>query len=325
MKINKKIVWSIVVVSLLVGGYFGLKVTFSKKASIVKLTVRRQVLKNTIEISGNISAANEQILQASSDGLVERVFVEEGDFVKKNAPLVWMDSVEEDYNLKLIDYNIEQERLNGSKRKLELLLEERKVKEKKLEDKKLFARFDGVVASLECDPGDFYEAGTTTFGKLINRSYLEAIVEVLEDDVSKLEVGQRVVFNFPALEGQEIEGYVKSFPAVGKITSRGATVVNTNIRIDDPPDDLLPAYSFTGEIMIDEPSEVLTVGMNGIKYEKGQTYVERYIDKNKTELVKVEVLPFSGSLVKVLAGLSEGDEIKAQREVSKRSHKRRRR
>ncbi len=325
MKINKKVVWSIIVVALLVGGYFGLKMAFSKKESVTKMKVRREVIKNTIEISGNISAANEQILQASSDGLVERVFVQEGDFVKKGDPLVWMDSVEEDYSLKLIDYNIEQEKLNGSKRKLELLREERKVKEKKLEDKRLFARFDGVVASLECDPGDFYEAGSTTFGKLINRSYLEAIVEVLEDDVRKLKVGQKVVFDFPALDQKGVVGYVKSFPAVGKITSRGATVVNTNIRIDNPPKNLLPAYSFTGEIMIDEPSEVLTVGMNGIKYEKGQTYAERYIDKNKTELVKVEVLPFSGVLVKVLAGLSEGDEIKAQREISKRSHKRPRR
>lgn len=296
-----------------------------RKLETKKLTVTKEIVKNVIDISGNISAANQQTLQASSDGTVERVFVKEGDFVKKNDPLVWMDSVEQDYNLKKQDYNIEQERLNGSQKKLELLLEERKVLEKKLEDKKLFARFDGVVASLTCDPGDFYEAGIKTFGEIIDRSYLEAVVEIVEDDVRKLKVGQKVTFDFPALDEKNIIGYVRSYPAVGKITDRGATVVEANIRIDTPPDNLLPGYSFTGEIYISDPETILSLPAHGIKYEKGETFVEKYLEnEEKTEKVKVTVSPYSNGIVKILSGLKEGDVVKAQREPSENMGRRRR-
>lgn len=293
-----------------------------KKPTVVKLNVQRQTIKNVIDISGNISAANSQKLMASSNSIVEYVFVKEGDFVKKGMPLVWMDSLEEDYNLKVVDHNIEEQRINGSKKKLELLLAERKVKEKKLRDKQLSARFDGIVASLDCNPGDYFEQGSSYFGELIDRSYLEAIVEILEDDVQKLKIGQRVVFSFPAIEGEEIEGYVKSYPAVGDITDRGATVVKTNIRIDNPPDYLLPGYSFTGEIYVKEPEDVLTLKNEGILFKKGETFAERYTEDGGTELVRVKVEPLTKGVVKVLEGLSNTDVVKAQREIGQGNQKR---
>ena len=46
-------------------------------------TVRKEIFENVIEISGNISAAESQTLQAAGEGTVQKVFVKEGDFVKK--------------------------------------------------------------------------------------------------------------------------------------------------------------------------------------------------------------------------------------------------
>lgn len=299
-----------------------LRNSIKKKPAIVKLKVQQQIIKNVIDISGNISAANSQKLMASSNSIVEHVFVKEGDFVKKGMPLVWMDSLEEDYNLKVVDHNIEEQRINGSKKKLELLLAERKVKEKKLQDKQLFARFDGIVASLDCNPGDYFEQGSSYFGELIDRSYLEAVVEILEDDVQKLKIGQRVIFSFPAIEDEEIEGYVKSYPAVGEITDRGATIVRANIRIDNPPDYLLPGYSFTGEIYVQEPENVLTLKNEGIMFKKGETFAERYTENGDTELVRIKVEPLTKGVAKILEGLKNGDVIKAQREESKGKNKR---
>ena len=47
-------------------------------------TVRKETFENVIEISGNISAAESQTLQAVGEGVVQKVFVKEGDFVKNN-------------------------------------------------------------------------------------------------------------------------------------------------------------------------------------------------------------------------------------------------
>ncbi len=319
---QKILLFSILSLIIAIGLCVVIHKAIKKKPVIVKLKVQKQTIKNVIDISGNISAANSQKLMASSNSIVEQVFVKEGDFVKKGMPLVWMDSLEEDYNLKVVDHNIEEQRINGSKKKLELLIAERKVKEKKLQDKQIFARFDGIVASLDCNPGDYFEQGSSYFGELIDRSYLEAVVEILEDDVQKLKIGQRVIFSFPAIEDEEIEGYVKSYPAVGEITDRGATIVKANIRIDNPPDYLLPGYSFTGEIYVNEPEEILTLKNEGIMFKKGETFVERYNEKGNTELVSVTVEPLTKGIVKILSGLEKGDEVKAQREAPTKNKRR---
>jgi multidrug efflux pump subunit AcrA (membrane-fusion protein) len=319
---QKILLFSILSLIIAVGLCFVIHKAIKKKPVIVKLKVQKQTIKNVIDISGNISAANSQKLMASSNSIVEQVFVKEGDFVRKGMPLVWMDSLEEDYNLKVVDHNIEEQRINGSKKKLELLIAERKVKEKKLQDKQIFARFDGIVASLDCNPGDYFEQGSSYFGELIDRSYLEAVVEILEDDVQKLKIGQRVIFSFPAIEDEQIEGYVKSYPAVGEITDRGATIVKANIRIDNPPDNLLPGYSFTGEIYVNEPEEILTLKNEGIMFKKGETFAERYTEKGDTELVPVTVEPLTKGIVKILSGLEKGDEVKAQREAPTKNKRR---
>ena len=78
---------------------------------------------------------------------------------------------------------------------------------------------------LSVSEGDVVEAKDEV-GTIINRDYMSASVEIVENDVHKLKKGQIVKFTFPAYEDLEVTGYVDSFPAVGRITSRGATVVD---------------------------------------------------------------------------------------------------
>src|SRR5574344_1295308 len=118
-------------------------------------------------------------------------------------------------------------------------------------DKSYIATFDGVIADLDADPGDYLEA-KDSIGTLVDTSYLKAEVEIAETDVIKLKAGQKVEFTFPAYDGT-IEGYLVSYPAIGEVTTRGATVVKAVVRIDNAPSKILPNYSFTGKIQITEP------------------------------------------------------------------------
>ncbi|AEF85233.1 efflux transporter, RND family, MFP subunit [Treponema primitia ZAS-2] len=313
-KNKKKVILAIIILILLCGGglFFFLRKGHSTtgKGEAV-YTVQEEMFRNVIEIAGNIEAAQQQNIQAAGDGTVEAVFVKEGDKVRAGQIFFQLDDSQERYNLASHDFQMNQERISGASGRLALMDKQREVLLKKIEDRRLEARFDGVIGKLTLAQGDYAKA-QDIFGYLIDRSYLKATVEVVETDAARLKAGQRVRLVFPSYPDMRVEGLVLSYPAVGRITSRGATVLDTQIRIDNPPEEILPGYSFTGEIFGGEEERILTVEAAAIAYENGRSYVERIVSPENSERVTVEVIPYGRNMVKILSGLEGGDQLKGQ-------------
>ena len=311
-KSRKGVKWIVISILLVVclgaGLFFARKSVKGPAEEQIIYTVKSETYENVIEISGNISAAQSQELQAAGSGTVQKVYVKAGDFVKKGQVILELDDSEQEYDLAELDYNIAQKKLNGSKREIELLETRRDVLVKKLEDRKITAYFDGIIVDLNVAPGDYLEAKDSV-GTLIDRSYMTASVEIVETDVGKLVPNQVVNFSFPAYEDEIVKGYVVSYPAIGTVTQRGATVVKTEVRIDNPPDEILPNYSFTGEIEITAPITVTLVERNAIGYEDGKAYAEVLNRDGSTTKVNVEVQQYDSSYVKVISGLKAGDRV----------------
>lgn len=277
-------------------------------------TVRKEIYENCIEIAGTVSAAEEQTLQALSDGTVTEVYVKAGDKVKKGDVLIQLDDTTEQYNLAKHDYDMQVTRANGSAKEYKLMQTERLSLVQKISDRQIVATFDGFIADLDVSVNDSLEAKDSV-GTIVNVDYLTADVEVSETDVSKLKVGQKVEFTFPAYTEKKVYGYVVSWPAIGEVTSRGATIVKAKVRIDEYPKEILPNFSFTGKIQITEPQENLVVERCAVAYEDGSAYVE-IAKVNKKILVKV--IPYGSEYVKILEGLDGGEILKAQ-SVAKQS------
>jgi len=313
MKMNKKIRITIICVSaVLVVGIALLvtrKIISAKSSSNTTYTVRQETYEDTIDIAGTVSAANEQTLQAQDDGTVVAVYVKEGDHVKKGDVILQLDDTTQQYNLANQDYLIAQKRVTGSQKEIELMQKQRASLVQKVQDRKVVATFDGVIAELDAAVGDYFEA-KDTIGTLVDLSYLKATVEIAETDVSRLKVGQKVSFTFPAYTEKTVQGYLVSYPAIGEVTSRGVTVVNAEVRIDDYPSAILPNYSFTGTIQISEPQTLLVVERNAIGYENGKAYVEVVDGKGKTTKTTVTLKPYSSSYVNILTELKGGETLK---------------
>jgi multidrug efflux pump subunit AcrA (membrane-fusion protein) len=273
-------------------------------------TVRIETYKNVIEIAGNVAAAQEQTLQAAGDGTVTAVYVSEGDTVKKGDLVLQLDNSEQRYNLEKHDFDMEQKRVTGSKRELDLMERQRSVLLQKIEDRNITAAFSGLIASFTAQTGDYLEAKDNV-GVIVDRTYLHSTVEIVETDAPKLRPGQKVSFKFPAYQKGIVEGFLESFPAVGTVTSRGAAVVNAKIKIENPPPEILPNYSFTGQIEISPPVTVLLVEREAVGYENGRAYAERLGENGRGERVFINVEPYGDSFVSVQSGLKEGDVLKA--------------
>lgn len=304
----------IIILAALIGsGVFFLrkKNTEPKTEQSAEYTVREETFENVIEITGNVSAAASQDLKAAGSGSVTAVYVKEGDFVKKGQVILAMDATEQEYALAKHDYDMDQKRINGSAKELELMEKQRSVLVQKLEDRKVTAYFDGIIAQLTAASGDYLDAKDTV-GVLIDRSYMKASVEIVETDASKLKVNQNVNFSFPAYPNRIVEGYVVAYPSVGRVTSRGATVVDAEVRINNPPSQILPNYSFTGEIEVTSPVTVTIVERQAIAYNSGKPYAEIIQKDGSTKKVDIEITPYGSAYVSIVSGLSPGDVLKNQ-------------
>ncbi|GHU06210.1 membrane protein [Spirochaetia bacterium] len=312
MKSKKRFPW-VLVILLVIGGcvwFFFLRKGNAAAATDTVYTVQEELYRNVIEIAGNIKAAQQQNIQAAGDGTVEAVYVKEGDHVRTGQTLFQLNDSQERYNLANHDFQMNQERINGATGRIALMEKQREVLVKNIEDRSLEARFDGVIGKLTLARGDYAKA-QDIFGYLIDRSYLKATVEVVETDAARLKAGQRVRLTFPSYPDLPVEAVVLSYPAVGRISTRGATVLDTEIRIDNPPDEILPGYSFTGEIISGEEERILIVEAAAITYEDGRAYVQKIgAVETQSEQVAVEVIPYGRNMVRILSGLERGDRLK---------------
>lgn len=316
MKKGIKISLILIVVLVVLGaGLFFARGFFSKqkKGEDTVYRVRKEIYENIIEISGTVTAAQEQTLQALSAGTVLGVYVKAGDSVKKGDVIIQLDDTEQVYNLENHDYSMATKRVSGSAKEIKLMETQRLSLLQRIKDRKVVATFDGIIADLDVAVGDSLEAKDSV-GSLVNIDYLKADVEVAETDVAKLKVGQPVEFTFPAYDGK-VMGYVVGWPAIGEITSRGATIVKAQVRIDEYPDTILPNFSFTGKIQIEEPVENIVVERYAIGYENKQSFV---VLARTGEKKAVKVVPYGKDYVKVLEGLS-GNEVLLQQSKPKAS------
>ena len=315
-KIIKIVIIAVVAIALAVTGVLvARKFVSGDTKEEATYRVRQETYENVIEISGNIAAANSQTLQAAGSGTVQAVYVKEGDRVKKGQVIMQLDSTEQQYNLAKIDYDIAQKKISGSKRELELLQTQREMLVAKLDERKVVAYFDGIIAKLSVAPGDYLNAKDTV-GTLIDRTYMTASVEIVETDVAKLSIGQTVHFTFPAYSKGTVDGYVVSYPAVGTVTNRGATVVNAEVRIDNPPDEILPNYSFTGKIEITAAVTVTIVERQAIGYDNGKAFVEVVNADGTTSQRNVSVEAYGTQYVNILSGVRPGETLKSQGSAS---------
>jgi len=316
-KIIRIVLICVAAAAVIAGGLIGLRALLNKpSAEDAIYTVKVETYENIIEISGTVAAAQEQTLQALSDGTVLGVYVKAGDKVKKGDIILQLDDTTEQYNLAKHDYDMATTRISGSARELKLKETQRLSLLQKIEDRKVVATFDGVIADLDVAVGDSLEAKDAV-GTIVNIDYLTAEVEVAETDVAKLQIGQEVDLQFSACS-DTVKGYVESWPAIGEVTSRGATVVKAKIRIDEYPSVILPYFSFTGKIQIEAPVDNIIVERYAVGYEDKKPFV---VLAKTGEKIYVKAFPYGREYVKILEGLSGGEQLLQQSKPSKSGSK----
>ena len=154
---SKKILVIIICSAILIGAAVSITAIKNKlspsQTSQTTYIVKKEIYKNEISVSGTVSAAQEQTLQALSDGTVVAVFVKQGDKVKKGDTIIQLDDTTQQYNLAKHDYEMETTRISGSRKELALKETERLSLLQKISERKVLATFDGIIADIDVSVG----------------------------------------------------------------------------------------------------------------------------------------------------------------------------
>ena len=317
-RLRSFIIW-VIVIAVIIGALYYSMVRKAKRdaelsalmnqVTVLEAVVEENVYTQTIDLSGYVEPID--ILEAKfrSTGAVTGIFVSEGENVRKGQLLASIDNTSQLMSLQSIENQIAEARLNGAVKQLELLELQKKNAENNLDYTNLYANFDGVVASVDVELNGYSEAGRAAV-TIIDKSKLKATVEIDEIDMQYVYVGQPASLSFDSLPGVEVEAYVSYIPMLGRYTAQGIGVVDVELTIDNPPENLIPGFTFEGTIEVQGDVSMLILPSDAITTERGGlTTVKLKRGDGSTEQVAVKVKYLGEGLCQILSGLEAGDVV----------------
>ena len=275
----------------------------------VEAVVEKSTYDRTIDISGYVVPYDTLEAKFRSTGAVTGVYVSEGDYVKEGQILATIDDTQQRMNLQDIENQVAEARLTGSVKTLEILEMRKKNYENALDYTTLKANFDGVVSKVDVVVNDYFDAGSSAV-TIIDKSRLKTTIEIDEIDMQYVSLGQKAVLHFDSVPGVDVEAYVSYIPMTGRYTTQGIGVVDVELTIDNPPESLIPGFTFSGTLSYDGDVEMLLVPSSAVKTGRGgQTTVTVKNADDTTSERKVTVQYLGEGMSQVLSGLKEGEVV----------------
>ena len=162
----------------------------------------------------------------------------------------------------------------------------------------LTANADGVISEIGAEVGQVVAAGQTVL-TLVQTGELEVVVNVPENKISAVQIGQRVTINFWAT-GDVAVGSVREISPMADSASRTFTV-----KISLPQVQNLQLGMTANVLMRGDSPQAIILPLSAI-YQTGNDAQVWLVNGGKVSLKKIEVTAFDDNNVQV-RGLSTGD------------------
>ena len=273
--------------------------------------------------TATLIAEEEAAVVARTQGVVEQIFVEEGDHVVAGTPLAQLDprrlelevartrtnieSYERAferskrlYETKMISpdaydqalYNLERE--NAS---LNLQLYE-------LDEATIKAPIDGVITLRHIKLGNTLNSNDRAF-ELKRSDVVEAVLNVPEKELPKLKKGQLAIVLIDALDEAEFEGVVNR---VSPEIDPSSGTFRVTVSLDNPDNTLKPGMFARVSVLYDSNENTLLVAREAVVTQKDENSVF-VVKAGQATRQSITIGYVMGSSVEVLEGLDEGDQV----------------
>ena len=306
------------------------------------VTVEVEEAKMTDSLSGltykaDLEAAEEAVLSSNISGQVTKVLFEDGDKVTQGQAVAYLDDKDLQNQLKTakIDLNklqlelaSEQNNYNTAKELYEngacartdyenaeltykTVLANVELKKVALQDISnslndcvIKAPISGEIGEKNVSIGEYVTQGTA-FAAIRNNTAIKAVIQLMQEDLDKIAVGQTVQLKLNEGDNKSYSGVVETIAASANSETR---VFDCLIRIDNSDAMLNSGVSALIEIPDQNNTEALAVPMAAITGSEGD-YSVYTIKDHAARKITVTIGAMSDDMVEITSGLQKGDKI----------------
>jgi len=327
---SHKLLTGLVILALIFGGY---QYNQSQKVSYDEFTVTRGDIKETLELSGKVTASTMATLRFPAGGLVTYLGAKEGDSVKKWATLASIDTrqlqktLEQKLNLYKSALNTFDDTKDGYENQIEAndidntlrrILErnqytlENSVKDVEYLDlslklSRLTSPIAGILVRAPIDTANVQVLATDTW-VVVDPSSLYLSADLDETDLKRASVGQKVLVTLDAYPDETIESVISSISYSPKETTSGTTY---EVKVALPSEfvrKLRLGLNGTAAIILTEKNDTLLLPSSALTVVNGKSSV--FVNNNeKYEEVQLESGTENEGMVEITSGVTEGQRV----------------
>ncbi|RVT75268.1 efflux RND transporter periplasmic adaptor subunit [Flavobacterium sufflavum] len=295
--------------------------------SIKTATVESLALISDISASGLVTTENVANYAFKIGGVVSHIFVEEGQFFKKEQLLATLDETEISAGLNQTDLNVKKyerdytralnlykdsvytlEQLQNTKTGLDIAKKQKDAVAFNARYAKIFATADGFVARKIANVGEIVGAGFPVLAineTTQNNNYLLKI-GVTDQEWASVKTGQKAIV--------KLDGYPeKNFEATvfRKSQSADAALGSFQIELKLKMGNIKPAVGMFGkaDIQTEKAQDFIVIPYNSLIEADGNKAFVFIVEKNKVKRQPVTINKFENNRVFIKDGLQKTDQI----------------
>ncbi|TXH06447.1 MAG: efflux RND transporter periplasmic adaptor subunit [Candidatus Moraniibacteriota bacterium] len=327
---NHKIATIVIIVVLVLGGYY---YTHQTKPEYTSYTVETGTIKDTLELSGKVSAEGMAVLRFPTGGLITYLGANEGDTVKKWQTLASIDSrqvqktLEQKLNLYAIQRGTFEQTIDDNDnsvpdadlgRELKRLLAqnqyqlENTVKDVEYLDlslklTRLSSPLSGILVKSPIKTSGVNVLATDTW-IVVDPTTLYFSADLDETELKRVKIGMPVEIKLDAYPDQTIKSAISSIAYAPKETTSG-TVYEIKLAIDESDlESLRLGLNGSATVILLEKKDVLRLPSSALTFEgvKSSVYVKNGDDYDPKE---IEIGIENDGFVEIIKGLSQNDQV----------------
>jgi len=296
---NKKVLIVIAIVILGIAFVLWMR-SGSETEKYQEVNVTRGNVDAKILCTGVVEPENRLEIKPPIAGRVEKVFVEEGEVVKKGQVLTLMSSTE---RAALLD----AARARGP--------DELKRWDTYYKAAPILAPIDGTIILRNVEPGQTF---TSQDAILVMSDRLTIKAQVDETDIAEIRLNQKADVILDAYPGKTIPAHVDQI-AYDATTINNVTTYIVDVLPEETPPDMRSGMTANVSFAVASKEDVLLLPSNAVKNKEDHHFVTVFSQNHtgKTAEKEVQVGITDGKMVEIVSGASEGDVVLVSKLKSK--------
>ena len=295
---------------------------------VSKIDVKSTIFKHYVEFQGSVKTNKNILVYPESPGILKKLYVTKGEFVKKGKLIAELDN--EILNSQLEQLKIQSNLLKNifdrKKRlwdkkigseidflesKANYLTSKEKIKELKalIKRTKIYAQFSGNIDDIITKIGSNVNPGITPIFRLINIDVVYIESEIPERHIQNINEQSEVKIYIPTLD----ESIASKVSQVGNFINPANRSFKIEVNFKNTNKVLKP--NMTVKILVNDytnQNAILIPIKNILENSEGDSYVFKILDSNKTFKTNKEFITLGkvkGNWVEVVSGLNSNDVI----------------